>query len=189
MSNDGSCHFLAHGLQLDIHSFDLNGNFLQASLLLLRIDSLLQVEQLSTLELQFLHSSGDLFLFFRAHSGVLSLLTLQSLDLTEDLRTQLQLGVCVQLVPCILDGTLLGCTVGSDGISQFLIVEDNGAFIDEAVGLQHTGKGLGEDGLTGTGFANDGNGFIFIEIHGNAANGGQDSSTDTEFNMQVFDRQ
>ena len=51
------------------------------------------------------------------------------------------------------------------------------------------GKGLGEDGLTGAGLADDGDGLALVEVQGNAADSGQGSAANLEVHVQVLNGQ
>ena len=71
-------------------------------------------------------------------------------------------------------------------LGQILAVEHNRAAGHRAVGLQHAGKGLGEDGFARAGLAHDGEGLSFVEIQGDTANGGEIVVTDPEFDSHIL---
>ena len=75
------------------------------------------------------------------------------------------------------------------GICQLVIGEDNAAFIDEAVRVQHTCKGLGKYGFAGAGFAYDSDGLAIIDVQIHATDSGQNSTANTEFDFQILNRQ
>ena len=81
----------------------------------------------------------------------------------------------------------LGRTVSHLGIRQLLVVIQELTLADKAIGLQHTGKGLGEYTLTRAGLTHDRDGFIFIQVKGHAADSRQNTASDAELYVQILD--
>ena len=179
-------------LQLDdlgLHGLDLLAHLLVLGLLSLGVDGLALVEQLGLLEVQSVDTLGGSVVLFLAQVLAGLLLGLQLDHGTEGGSAGLQLGGLVQGSLSLGDSGLGSAVQGDLGIGQFLIVEDDGALVDVAVGIQHTGEGLGEDGLTGAGLADDGDGLALVEVQGNAADSGQGSAANLEVHVQVLNGQ
>ena len=75
------------------------------------------------------------------------------------------------------------------GIRQLRVLKDDIPAADEPVLVQHAGKCLSENRFTGAGLADDGDGFVLINVERDTADGGEDSAADAELDLEVFDRQ
>ena len=67
-----------------------------------------------------------------------------------------------------------------------VIVKDDAALGNEAVGVQHAGEGLGQHGFPRAGFTDDRDGFMFIDIQADVPDRGQDPAAYIEFDADVF---
>ena len=184
-------HLLAALLQfLDLRVIlaDRLGRLFDAVLVPGGIKGLLQVERVRPFGLQLLERPFRLSQLLAAQAAPFLLFRLQLQNLTVSGGPQLQLGILVQLFLHMADD-FPGCAVKLDHrIGQLFIVKDNLPVADEAVGVQHTRKGLGKHGLARTRFAHDGDRLVFVNVQGNAADCRQDSSADAEFDLKVFNR-
>ena len=71
-------------------------------------------------------------------------------------------------------------------LRDLVIRENDLALRNKTVGIEHAGKGLGQDGFTGAGLTDDRQRFVFINVQRDIADRGQDSAADIEFYFNVF---
>ena len=158
-------------------------------LLLGGIIGLLQVIKLGALVLKLLQLRLLRLLLRAAQAALFLLLALQLQDFAVGGGPQLQVGVFVQLLPGpVHEGAGPGVQL-DHRVRQLVVAEDDGAVVDIAVGVQHPGEGLGKHRLTRAGLAHDGDGFVLVDIQGDAADGGEDSAPDPELHVQILDGQ
>ena len=153
------------------------------------VKGLLQIEGVSALGHQVLVLRLGRGLLLVAETGLPALFRLQLQDLLIDARSGLQLGGLVELVQRLADQPVGNRRQPHVGIGQLLIVEDDAAVIDKAIGIQHPGKGLGKHAFTGAGLAYDGDGFILINIQGDSPDGCQHPAAHPELDPEVIDGQ
>ena len=177
------------GLDLLVQGGQLGGGLANLVPLLLGVQGLLHVEGLCLVIAQILQPLFEGGLFLGGQGCLVLGLGLQALHLLVDFRTVFQPGKLIQTVLNPMDNPPLGIPQGNLEVCQSFIGEDNLALVNKAVGIQHIGKGLGKHGLAGSGLAHNGDGLVFIDIQGNAPNGGENSATDMEFHNQILDRQ
>jgi hypothetical protein len=71
-------------------------------------------------------------------------------------------------------------------LGKILSVEHYGTVGDLSVGLKHSGEGLGEYGLSGSGFAYDREGLSFEEVQRNSSDRGKVLVADPEFYFYIL---
>ena len=75
------------------------------------------------------------------------------------------------------------------GFGELIVRKDDGAVGDEAIGFEHAGEGFGKNRFAGAGFADYRERFVLVDIEGNAADCGEDSSANVEFDFDVLEGQ
>ena len=189
VGGNGSSLLLLQGLDLAVQGVDLRLGLLDLGLFLGGVQGLLDVEELGALVGELGDLAVELFLLLLAEGAAVLALQLQGLHGPEGLRTVFQLGILMELFLGAVDHVLGRIGQRHHGIGQLLVVEDDGALADIAVGVEHTGKGLGEHRLAGAGLADDGHGLVLMEVQGDTADGGQGPAADAEIDVQVLDGQ
>ena len=189
VGSNGIGLFFLLRLDLPVEVLDLGFGFLNAGLFLGGVKGLLQIEEFRALVFQFGDLAVQPLLLFLTEFRLVLALQFQGLHGLVSGGAIFQLGILIELFLSAVN-EMLG-TVGQchNGVSQLLVVEDDRPLADIAIGIEHTGKGLGEDRLTGTGFADDGYGLILVEVQRNTPDGRQRPTTDSEVDVQVLDGQ
>ena len=113
-------------------------------------------------------------------------LALELLDLLEIHRAAAETGIAVEHFQRTVQQMLVAVVEHDVGLCQAVIREDDAALGDEAVGIEHAGKGLGQHGLARAGLADDGEGLVFIHVQRDVADRREDTAADVELDLHIF---
>ena len=82
-----------------------------------------------------------------------------------------------------------GAVDRNNGLGKVFVVKDDAAVGDEAVAVEHTGKGLREDRFAGAGLTDDGDRLMLIDIEGDTADGRENTAADAELDFEILGRE
>ena len=173
-------------LDLGFQLGDLLGYLADLRLILVAVERLAEVERFGLLELQLVEPVGVALLFLVGQSEPRFLFGFQREHLAIRRSAEGERRGLVELRFRMVHELRRGAVDGNDGLGKVFIVENDAAVGDKAVAVEHTGKGLREDGFAGAGFADDGDGFVLVNIERNAADGRKDTAADTELDFQIL---
>ena len=173
-------------LQFLVHFFDAVRKLLKAIFLLGRVNCELEVISLGSAESQILNAGIELFSLCLAEGGPADPVLLKLIDAAVDCGTVFIAGCCIQLCMNGLNARLNLGGVGNCCFGKFGIVENDGTVADIAVIIEHTCEGFREYGFTRSGFADDCDRFVFVNIQRDAADSCQNSAANAEFDFKIL---